>query len=391
MEFRQGPLENLVSLAFVLWVHEYMESSQGIIKKDLDYIGNKLKEELACMEGKKLLITGGGGFLGYYLVQSILNWNNRIKESQRIHVTIFDSFIRSIPKWLVKLENNKNLTVLRVDVTDPLNENIDDFHYIMHAASIASPTYYREHPIKTMDANVNGLRYLLEHSRKQKEKPLEGFLFYSSSEIYGDPAPGNIPTPESYNGNVSCIGPRACYDESKRYGETLCVNFAQQYDLPIKIVRPFNNYGPGLKITDRRVIPDFARDIMAGRNIIMYSDGSPTRTFCYVADAIVGYFKVLVRGRKGEAYNIGVEEPEISIREVAHIIVNIAHDVLGYKGRVIHQISNDKSYLIDNPKRRCPIISKARTELGYNPAVSLQEGLKRSMIWYCDNCDAEEG
>ena len=111
-------------------------------------------------------------------------------------------------------------------------------------------------------------------------------LFYSSSEIYGDPTPENIPTPETYRGNVSCTGPRACYDESKRYGETLCVNFAQQRGVPVKIARPFNNYGPGLKITDRRVIPDFARDIMAGRDIVMLSDGAPKRTFCYVADAV---------------------------------------------------------------------------------------------------------
>ena len=133
-------------------------------------------------------------------------------------------------------------------------------------------------------------------------------LFYSSSEIYGDPTPENIPTPETYRGNVSCTGPRACYDESKRYGETLCVNFARQHGLPIKVARPFNNYGPGLKITDGRVIPDFARNILDGTDIVMLSDGSAKRTFCYVADAVVGYYKILVKGRSGEAYNVGVED-----------------------------------------------------------------------------------
>ena len=142
-------------------------------------------------------------------------------------------------------------------------------------------------------------------------------LFYSSSEIYGDPTPENIPTPETYRGNVSCTGPRACYDESKRYGETLCVNFARQHGVPIKVARPFNNYGPGLKITDGRVIPDFARDILAGRDIVMLSDGSAQRTFCYVADAVAGYYKILVKGRPGEAYNVGVETPEISMAELA--------------------------------------------------------------------------
>jgi nucleoside-diphosphate-sugar epimerase len=269
---------------------------------------------------------------------------------------------------------------------------MDDFQYIIHAASIASPTYYRKYPIETMDANVNGLRTLLEYCRQQQENdnPVEGFLFYSTSEIYGDPSPENIPTPETYRGNVSCTGPRACYDESKRYGETLCVNFARQYDLPIKAARPFNNYGPGLKITDKRVLPDFARDVLAGRDIILLSDGSPTRTFCYIADAIVGYYKILVKGKPGEAYNIGAEKPEISMANLAERVTALAKELFDYQGKVVRQKSTDDEYLIDNPNRRCPIITKARTDLGYNPTIGIDEGLKRSLIWYQDNREAEE-
>ena len=243
-----------------------------------------------------------------------------------------------------------------------------------------------------MDANVNGLRSLLEYFRRQKERNrlVEGFLFFSSSEIYGDPSSDQIPTSESYRGNVSCTGPRACYDEAKRYGETLCVNFAEHYGLPVRAVRPFNNYGPGLKITDRRVIPDFARDILAGRDIIMLSDGRPRRTFCYVADAIIGYYKALVKGKNGEPYNIGVEAPEISIAELAEQMVTIARSLFGYEGKVVLQSSKDLDYLTDNPSRRCPAIGKARSELAYNPSVSLTEGLTRSLIWYNDNQDAEE-
>jgi nucleoside-diphosphate-sugar epimerase len=183
-------------------------------------------------------------------------------------------------------------------------------------------------------------------------------LFFSSSEIYGDPPSDQIPTSENYRGNVSCTGPRACYDEAKRYGETLCVNFAQQHELPIKVVRPFNNYGPGLKITDRRVIPDFAHDILAGRDVIMLSEGSPRRTFCYVADAVIGYYKVLLRGKNGGSYNIGVEAPEISIAELAQQMVSIARSLLGYDGKVVHQASKDLNYLTDNPSRRCPDITR---------------------------------
>jgi nucleoside-diphosphate-sugar epimerase len=267
-----------------------------------------------------------------------------------------------------------------------------DMNYLIHAASIASPIFYRRHPIETMDANVNGLRSLLEYCRSQirKEKPIEGFLFFSTSEVYGDPTPENIPTPETYRGNVSCTGPRACYDESKRYGEALCVNFSQQYGLPVKVARPFNNYGPGLKISDRRVLPDFCRDIFSGRDIVMHSDGLPTRTFCYVADAIVGYYKILVSGKAGESYNIGVESPEISMKALAELVTRLARERFGYKGQVIKRASTDANYLVDNPNRRCPVIAKARNDLGYNPQVSLEEGLLRTLIWYSDNREAED-
>lgn len=369
-----------------------MQKSQGVINKDLDYILSNLEEELDSLSGKKLLITGGAGFLGYYLVQSILYWNKRAEKAQSVQVTVYDNYVRGVPPWLIKLEEDENLTLVKHDITRPLPHDIGDFQYIIHAASIASPTYYRKNPIETMDANVNGLRYLLEycHKQKQEKKPIEGFLFFSTSEIYGNPSPENIPTPETYYGYVSCTGPRACYDESKRYGETLCVNFAKQHDLPIKVARPFNNYGPGLKVTDRRVLPDFARDVLTGRDIIMLSDGAPTRTFCYVADAIVGYYKILIKGRVGEAYNIGVKEPEISMADLAERVVELARDLFGYEGTVIRKHSADQEYLADNPMRRCPNIEKARTDLGYNPNISLEEGLRRSLIWYCDNYDAEE-
>lgn len=369
-----------------------MNTPQEVINKDLAYIYNNLNEEFARISGKKILITGGAGFLGYYFVQSILYWNEKTDETKNIRLTVYDNYIRGVPPWLMELQEAKNLTLVKHDITEPLPQNIDEFQYIIHAASIASPIYYRKHPIETMDANVNGLRYLLEYCKRQKEKakPVEGFLFFSSSEIYGNPSLENIPTPETYYGYVSCTGPRACYDESKRYGETLCVNFAKQHDLPIKVARPFNNYGPGLKITDRRVLPDFARDVLAGRDIVMLSDGSPTRTFCYVADAIVGYYKIMLRGRKGQAYNIGVEEPEISMLDLAERIVEIARDLFDYKGRVVHQPTADQDYLADNPSRRCPNIDKAINELKYNPSISLDEGLKRSIIWYFENQNAEE-
>ncbi len=367
-------------------------SADEVVATDLKYICGRLDQELALLSGRRVLITGGAGFLGYYLVQTLLHWNGTHPAHHPIGITVYDNYSRGIPGWLQAVENDPQLTLVKHDITCPLPANIEEFAYIIHAASIASPIYYRLHPIETMDANVNGLRYLLEYcrNRQQTGDPVEGFLYYSTSEIYGDPTPENIPTPETYRGNVSCTGPRACYDESKRYGETLCVNFAQQFGLPVKIARPFNNYGPGLKISDRRVLPDFARDVLNDRNIVLLSDGSPKRTFCYIADAIVGYYKILVCGRPGESYNIGVETPEISMKELAERVVDLARELFGYEGEVITQVSQDKAYLVDNPSRRCPVITKARNELGYEPSISIDDGLRRALTWYQVHREGED-
>ena len=366
------------------------ETAQTIVQNDLEYICESLREEFARMAGKRLLVVGGAGFLGYYLVQSVLHWNRGPGAASPIELTVYDNYIRGIPSWLSALRGDRHLTLVKHDIAQPLPADIPDFRFIVHGGSIASPVFYRKYPIETMDSNVNGLRSLLEYSKRQGQagKAIEGFLFFSSSEIYGDPTPDAIPTPETYRGYVSCTGPRACYDESKRYGETLCVNFVQQHGLPIKVARPFNNYGPGLKITDHRVLPDFARDVFANRDIIMRSDGSPKRTFCYVADAVIGYYKVLTVGRPGEAYNVGVETPEISMASLAEKVAGIGRELCGYTGKVVRKV--DPDYLVDNPERRCPIITKARTELGYDPKVLVDEGLRRSMVWYSGNREAEE-
>jgi len=367
-------------------------NSGDVVREDLGYICNKAADELSVISGKRILITGGAGFLGYYLVQALLHWNE-VSGQDPATVYVYDNFSRGMPDWLAGLENNPHLVTAKHDIADPLPPDFGPFEFIIHAASIASPIFYRLHPIETMDANVNGLRHLLDWTVAQKDSsaPVEGFLFYSTSEIYGDPSAENIPTPETYRGNVSCTGPRACYDESKRYGETLCVNFAKVHEVPVRIARPFNNYGPGLKITDGRALPDFATNVFAGTDITLLSDGAPTRTFCYVADAVAGYFKIMVRGRDGESYNIGTDDDEISMLGLAEMVVELSGELFGYEGKVTYQKSDDADYLTDNPNRRRPIIDKARSELGYDPGISLEEGVRRSLIWYSGNQEAEEG
>ncbi len=367
--------------------HRRIIDLQQLLEEDLEAICADLATEFGQMAGGRLLLTGGGGFLGYYLVQSVLQWNARHAGGTPIDLVVYDNYFRGVPQWLEALRGRPHLALRRHDVIEPLPADIGHFDYVIHAAGIASPTYYRAQPLKCIDANINGLRNLLDYAVAQRDggQPVRGFLFYSSSEMYGDPPPGAIPTPETYRGNVSCTGPRACYDESKRFGETLCVTYARHEGIAVTMARPFNNYGPGLKITDGRVLPDFARDILAGRDIVMLSDGSPRRTFCYATDAITGYFKVLVQGRAGEPYNIGIDRPEISVADLAQLAARAARDLLGYAGKVVFGASREADYLVDNPNRRCPVIEKARTELGYQPKVLIEEGVYRSLIWYSHN------
>lgn len=355
----------------------------GVEKEDIEYILAKTREEFKLLQGKTILFTGAGGFLGYYFIKSILAWNDLFPQ-KKIKIYALDLFKEKVPEWLQK---RNNLTTLKQDITKYQPSEGVNFDYIIHAASIASPTFYRQYPIETINANVQGLYNILNYMLKRQgtKKEVKGLLFFSSSEIYGDPAEDNIPTPETYRGNVSCTGPRACYDESKRFCETLCVNFAKVYKLPIKIVRPFNNFGPGLKLDDKRVIPDFANDILHNRNITILSQGSPTRTFCYITDAIVGYIKVLIKGKPAESYNIGVVKPEISMVDLAQKMKNLGEKLFGYAGKVVTKKSEDEKYLTDNPNRRCPDINKAGRELKYRPEIPLDKGLINTLLWYQEN------
>lgn len=351
----------------------------AIEKRDLEYIHKKSHEEFKILSGKTILFTGANGFLGYYFIKSLLAWNNQYPK-QKIIVYALDIFEKGVPIWL----KQSDVKILKKNISKFQLPKDSVFDYIIHAASIASPTIYRLHPIETINANVLGLYNVLNYmvKRQKTTKPINGMLFFSTSEIYGDPTVGNIPTPETFRGNVSCTGPRACYDESKRFGETLCVNYSLVYNLPIKIARPFNNYGPGLKLTDGRVIPDFSNDILHDRDIVLLSQGTQTRTFCYITDAVVGYLKILVKGKVPESYNIGVENPEISVNDLAQKMIKLASKLFGYTGKITRKKSKDKNYLTDNPNRRCPKITKARKDLGFSPRISLEQGLTNSLIWY---------
>lgn len=329
--------------------------------------------DLSRFAGARILITGAQGFLGTHFVHTFLRLNDRGLLSAPVHVTAMDSQILDPVSWNFDPATRKDLRLLRQSVCDPLPK--ERWHYILHGASIASPTFYRQFPIETIDANVMGLRSLLAHALEQKSD-LQGLLYFSSSEVYGDPDPAYIPLKEDYWGRVSFTGPRACYDESKRLGETMCLAFHRIHGLPVKIARPFNNYGPGMKLDDRRVIPDFCRDLLAGRDLTLLSDGTTRRTYCFVSDAMTGYFQLLLSHHDGLPFNIGNDGPEISVRELAERMITAT----GAHARVRFAQSEDAHYLTDNPQRRCPDIERARTLLGYRPRVSLEEGLLRTYL-----------
>jgi len=331
--------------------------------------------------GKKILLTGAAGFLGCQFMHyfKILNESNTIDHP--CHIYAWDNYLRGVPDWMNELKGSPSITISKKDIIRDID--YPDPDYIIHAASIASPTFYRKYPIETIDSNVTGLRNILDYS---KHSSVESVLFFSTSEIYGDPDPAHIPTSEDYRGNVSCTGPRACYDESKRLGETLCVNYWDKHKVPVKIVRPFNNYGPGLKISDKRVIPDFFRDVINDSDIMIYSDGKASRTFCYVSDATEGYLRLLLSNHNGDPFNIGTDQPEINMVELAKKIISIS----GKELNVSYQKNKDSNYLVDNPQRRCPSIDKARKLLGYNPKIGLETGLKRTFEYYLNHPDSED-
>lgn len=339
-----------------------------------DVIRN-LGDHVSRFAGRKILLTGAAGFLGSQFVHFFAALNDSGRLSTPCRVLAMDNYLRGVPEWLTAAAGRPDILVERGDIIRQHEFGAADF--IIHAASVASPIFYRKHPIETMDANVIGLRNLLDHSVRHRP---ESFLFFSSSEIYGDPDEANLPTGEDFRGFVSCTGPRACYDESKRYGETLCVNFQRVHGVPVKVARPFNNYGPGLGIDDRRVLPDFFRDVLSGRDIVLLSDGRATRTFCYISDAMTGYLLLLLSHHDGEAFNIGTDRPEISMEELASLVIEVS----GSERRVIRQVSDDPEYLRDNPQRRCPDLTKARTLLGYAPRITLEEGLSRTLASYRD-------
>lgn len=340
-----------------------------ILTADIAEIAAGLGAQAAGFDGKTVLVCGGRGFLGRYFTE-VFHHLNKTRLKKPCRLIILDNLITAGESG-AQVKDFPHIRFINHDVIKPFscNERVD---FVIQAAGIASPYYYRAYPLETLEVAVQGTKNMLVLAQEHRAR----LLFFSSSEIYGDPDPKHVPTQESYRGNVSCHGPRACYDESKRVAETLCRIFHEKHGTATNMVRPFNVYGPGMQESDYRVMPNFASCVKGRRPLNIYGSGRQTRTFCYITDAVVGFLKTLLCGIPGEAYNIGNPKPEISMMD----LVKRVEKVIGRRIEA-NLIEYPESYPADEPNRRCPDIRKARLQLQYEPKVDLNEGLRRFFRW----------
>jgi UDP-glucuronate decarboxylase len=342
-----------------------------VLEEDIKEIFETMKPSIEKMHGKTVLITGAAGFLGRYFM-SLLTYSNRLKSDKPITIIALDNYITSgKPSGQNILRDDDNVEWIVGDASIG-SQLPNKFDYIIHTAGIASPEHYRANPLLTIDVTINVTKALLERAKSDNSR----MLFFSSSEIYGDPFPEFVPTNEDYRGNVSTRGPRACYDESKRLGETLCWIYQTYFNVHVCVARPFNVYGPGMMPKDYRVLPNFATQIAKKESLKIYGSGNQTRTFCYISDAIIGFMKILLDSKNPDVFNVGNPTPEVSMVELTQVIKKVIQE--DFK---VELIDYPSTYPADEPNRRCPDITRISKTLDFQPKVNLEEGLARFFKW----------
>ena len=303
-----------------------------------------------------ILITGGAGFLGSHLCKRLLDEGNS--------VICVDNFITGVKKNIEKLLYNTKFRLIEYDISNPLyiKENLD---WVLHFASLASPKHYINYPIKTLKSGLLGTHNCLGLAYKNSAK----FLLASTSEVYGDPLVH--PQPEEYWGNVNSIGVRSCYDESKRGAESLTYAYMRQHGLDVRVIRIFNTYGPNMHPDDGRVVSNFIVQALKGEDITIYGQGNQSRSFCYVDDLVNGVIKLMGIDYK-LPLNLG-NPSEFTISELANLVLKLT----GSKAKI-----KNLSLPEDDPKQRQPDIGKVKKILGWEPLISLEEGLKNTIEYF---------
>ncbi len=304
---------------------------------------------------RTILVTGGAGFIGSHLCESLIKRGDE--------VLCLDNFFTGQKRNIYKLMKNKRFEVVRHDIVKSILIEIDE---IYHLACPASPVHYQHNPIKTIKTNVLGTMNMLGMAKRVKAK----ILFSSTSEVYGDPS--EHPQKETYWGNVNPIGIRSCYDEGKRCAETLCFDYHRQNGVDVRVIRIFNTYGPNMLVNDGRVVSNFIVQALKNENITVYGDGSQTRSFQYVSDLVEGMVKMMDAEYIGPI-NIGNPE-ELTIKELAELILGL---IPSSKSKIVY-----KELPKDDPKKRKPDISLARSKLKWEPKVCIEEGLKKTIKYF---------
>jgi UDP-glucuronate decarboxylase len=305
---------------------------------------------------KRILVTGGAGFLGSHLCERLLN--------EGCDVLCADNFYTGSKRNIEYLIGNPYFELLRHDITFPLYVEVDE---IYNLACPASPIHYQNDPVQTTKVNVHGSINMLGLAKRIRAKILQA----STSEVYGDPKVH--PQPETYLGNVNCIGPRSCYDEGKRCAETLFFDYFRQHKLKIKVARIFNTYGPRMHLNDGRVVSNFIIQALSGKPLTIFGDGTQTRSFCYVDDLVDGLIR-LMNTNDAVTGPINLGKPgEFTILELAEKVIKLSNS----KSEIVF-----KKLPADDPKQRRPDITQARKILEWEPEIELEEGLKRTIAYF---------
>jgi UDP-glucuronate decarboxylase len=309
-----------------------------------------------AMVRKRLLVTGGAGFLGSHLCARLLRDGHE--------VLAVDNYFTGRRDNIASLLDNRRFDIIRHDVANPLPVEVDE---IYNLACPASPVHYQFDPVQTTKTSVMGAINMLGLAKRLKAKVLQA----STSEVYGDPT--LHPQPEAYRGNVNPIGLRACYDEGKRCAETLFFDYHRQHGVRIKVVRIFNTYGPNMHPNDGRVVSNFIVQALQGQDITLYGDGMQTRAFCYVDDLVDGLVRMM--GTSDDVTGpINLGNPhEIAVRTLAELVI----DLTGSRSALVY-----RPLPSDDPTQRCPDITRARQVLGWQPNVALKDGLRRTIAYF---------
>jgi len=331
----------------------------------LDYISqykeiceNLTYKNVKKLEDKNILLTGGSGFIGSWFIDFFSYLNEEILQMPcRVICT----------EHISKIEETNTVRTIKLDLTKPFDERFEkwDFDYVIHAAGVVSPQEYSKFPLKALDISYLGTKNILEFTKKQK---VNSILCLSSAAVYGSPDDSCMPLAEDYVGALSPFSDRSSYTIGKKAMEALCYFYHNKYGLPIKLVRPFNIYGP--KMGKSNVVMNFINKILTNQPITIYGDGQQTRTFCYITDAMNGFLRALLQGKQGEVYNIGSERSEVSMLELATTLAKISE-----KDIEIKTIDYPANYPKNEPRRSCPSTSKANLEIKFYDTVSIEQGI----------------